>query len=56
MDRILPRSDFVSDIQVREIKFGKVPDYIEKYKSRYGDVTAWMGGAVVAKVRTESLS
>ena len=42
-------TDFSSDYQQREIRYGRMPEYIEKLKGRTQDA-AWLGGAIAAKV------
>lgn len=47
--RFLSITDFANEIQPKDIKFGRMPEYIEAIKGNVQDA-AWLGSSVVAKV------
>lgn len=50
MKRFLCQTDFANEIQPRDLKFGRMPEFIEALKGRTQDAS-WLGGAIVAKVK-----
>jgi actin-related protein len=47
--RFLCQTDFANEIQPKDIKFGRMPEFIEALKGRTQDAS-WLGAAIVAKV------
>lgn len=49
MSRYIPLSDFASENQPRNIKFGRFPRFLQKLKDK-PEYASWLGGSIVAKV------